>query len=125
MQRVERLYYHYTPAALEDEILYLLSSKNEAKVVFDDDGNQHIHISHPYLDRAEDLLFKINVYDPLLEFIIVPNDIPLGLAQALRHLGDITKNRIISNAVRRIYESVNPEYYHKNGIHCKVKWRFE
>ena len=33
MQRVERIFYHHTPAALEDEFLYLLSSKTECEVV--------------------------------------------------------------------------------------------
>ena len=57
-------------------------------------------------------------------FVIWPNDIPLDLAMALEGLGKIAMKRVITNAVRRLYESVDPEYYHVNGIHGKVKWRF-
>ena len=87
MQRVE-LYYTYTEAALEDELTFLLSSKNEAEVIIDENENQHILIRHPYLNQAEDLLYKINIYDPLPEFEISKDDIPLGLAKALQGLGE-------------------------------------
>ena len=50
---------------------------------------------------------------------------PPGLVNALARLGKVTMKRIITNAVRRLYESVDPEYYHVNGIHGKVKWRFD
>lgn len=120
----ERIYYHYTTAALEDELTCLLSSKNQYEILLGEDGTGHIHVFHPYLNQAEGLLYKINIYRPLPEFVIWVNDIPLGLALALERLGNVAMKRIITNAVRRLYESVNPEYYHKNGIHGKVKWRF-
>lgn len=88
------------------------------------EGQTHIYIYHRYLQQAEELLYKVNVYDPLLEFVIWSEDIPEGLAQELRHLGKVTMNQVITNAVRRIYESVDPEYFHTNGIFGKVKWRF-
>jgi hypothetical protein len=124
LQRVKRVYYNHTPAALEDELTFLLSSKTECDVILDEDGHWHIHVFHPYQNQAEGLIYKINVHDPLPEFDIHNEDIPLGLAQQIQSLGNVTMNRIITNAVRRIYESVNPEYFHTNGISGKVKWRF-
>lgn len=124
MQRVKRLYYNHTPAALEDDLTFLLSSKNEAEVIFDENENQHILIYHPYLNQAEGIIYKINVYDPLPVFVIWKEDIPQGLARELRRLGKVTMNRIITNSVRRIYDSVNHEYFHTNGIYGKVKWGF-
>lgn len=124
MQRVDRLYYNLTPAALEDELLYLLSSKNECEVIEDNgEGNTHIHIFHPYLNQAEGLIYKININDRL-EFVIWEEDVPLGLAVALKKLGKVEMKQIVTGAVRRLYESVNPEYYHINGIHGNIRWGF-
>ena len=116
-------YYYYTPAAIEDELLFTLSSKDEYEFYEDKYGNRQKHSFHPYLNQAEGLIYKINVYDPLPEFVIWQNDIPFALAEALQDLGKVMMKRVITNVVRRIYESVNPEYYHKNGIHGKIKWR--
>ncbi len=124
MQRVERLYYNYTPAVLEDELTFLLSSKNECDKILDEEGQLHIHVFHPYLNQAEGLIYKINIYRPKPKFVIWEGDIPLGLAKALEQLGKVTMKRVITDAVRRLYESADPEYYHTNGIHGKVKWRF-
>ena len=124
MQRIERLYYNYTPAALEDKLVELFSSKNVSDVLLDEDENWYIHVFHPYLNQAEGLIYSINLSDPLPKFVIWSEDIPLGLAEALKQLGKVKMKRVITNAVRRIYESVDPEYYHTNGIHGKVKWRF-
>jgi hypothetical protein len=113
-----------TVAALENELTYLLSSKNEAEVIEDENGNQHILVYHQYINQAEGWIYKINSYDPLPEFVIWKNDIPFGLKHALKRLGEIAMERVITNALRRLYESVDPTYYHRNGINGKVKWRF-
>ena len=122
MVQVEKLYYYYTVAALEDELVRLLSSNCTAEVVEQDNGSQWIYIFHPYLQQAEHLLYKINVYQPLPKFVIFPEDIPEGLAKELEDLGKVEMNKVITNVVRRLYESINPEYYHINGIYGKVKW---
>ncbi len=124
MQRIERVFYTYTEAALEDELTYLLSSKNEAEEICDENGNQHILIYHPYLNQAEGVIYNINIKNPLPVFVIWLNDIPLDLAKALEGLGKIAMKRVITNAVSRLYESVDPTYYHTNGIHGKVRWEF-
>lgn len=123
MQRAERsLYSNFTEAALEDRLVRLLSSKCTAEVVEQEDGSQWIYIFHPYLQQAEHLLYKINVYQPLPKFVIFPEDISSGLAKELESLGKVTMSKVITNAVRRLYESINPEYYHTNGIYGKVQW---
>ena len=83
----------------------------------------YIRFKHDYIDQAEALIYKININDPLPEFIIFTEDIPLGFAQELKSLGNNLMKKIITNAVRRIYESVDPEYYHTNGLYGKVRWR--
>jgi hypothetical protein len=117
------IYYNYSAAALEDELTYLLSSKSQCEVILDEEGHLHINVFHPYQNQAEGLLHKINVYDPLPEFVIWEQDIPLGLAKALENLGNVTMEQVITNTVCRLYESVNPNYFHINGILRKVKWR--
>lgn len=125
MLRAERVYYHLTPAALEDEFLYLLSSKTECDVIVDENGEWFIHPFHPYINQAEGQLCKINISEPIQPFVIWQDDIPLGLVNDLTRLGQVTMKKIITNAIRRLFESVDPGYYHKNGIHGKIKWRFD
>ena len=116
-------YDNYTIAAIEDELVRLLSSKCTAEVVEqEEDGSQWIYIFHPYMQQVEHLLYKINAYKPVPPFVIFPEDIPEGLAKELEDLGKIEMNKVITNVVRRLYESVDPDYYHTNGIHGKVKW---
>jgi hypothetical protein len=125
MQRLaEHLYYWYTEAALKDEIVDELLGKNECIILKDEIQRDHILVFHPYLNQAEGLLHQINIKDPLPEFVIWESDIPMGLAVELERLGKVAMKRVITNAVREIYETVDPGYYRKNGIHGKVKWRF-
>jgi hypothetical protein len=126
MAHTTRLYYNCTPSKLEDELVLLLSSKNDAQVVEDDeiDGQIQICFHHPYLNQAEGLIYKINIYYPLPEFVIWTEDIPEGLVRALKSLGKVMMKHVITDAIRRIYESVDPEYFHTNGIYGKVRWRF-
>lgn len=32
---------------------------------------------------------------------------------------------VVTEAVRRMYESVDSDYFHKNGVNSKIVWRFE
>jgi hypothetical protein len=105
-------------AAVEDKLVSAISSYNTAEI--DEDG---IHIKWHYLDQAMALIYHINVYDPLPEFVIFTENIPQQLSQELDRL-KVLKKKIVTNAVRRIYESVDPEYFHTNGVYGKVRWRF-
>jgi hypothetical protein len=124
VQIVQRPFSNYTAAALVDVLIFYLLSKNDCEILKDEIGHDQILVYNPYLNQAEGLLYKINLYDPLPEFVIWESDIPYDLALELSRLGHVTMKRVITDAVRRIYESVDPEYYHTNGIHGKVKWRF-
>ena len=117
-------YDKYTESALEDEFTFLLLSYNECVIELDEVRQEHIVVYHLYINQADGLLYKINIYDPVPEFVIWTSHIPYDLALALQRLGKVTMNQVITNAVRRIYETVDPEYYFKNGIYGKVKWRF-
>lgn len=110
----------YSTAALEDKLVSTISSYNTSEVI-----EKVLYIKWHYLDQAEALIYRINVYDPLPEFVIFTEDIPDRLSQELNSLEKVTTKKIITNAVRRIYESVDPEYFHTNGIHGKVHWRFD
>jgi hypothetical protein len=123
-QRAERLFYWHTEAALEDEVLRELLSYVECEILKDEVGHDHILIFHPYINQAEGLLYTINIKNPLPEFTIWESNIPYDLALELERLGQIKMKGGGGGGVRRIYETVDPEYYHTNGIHGKVKWRF-
>jgi hypothetical protein len=106
---VEKLhYYNYTTAAIEDELLksFLCSEKNQRF----------------YYAQAEYFIRRINIYNPLPIFVLHTEDIPDELANELQSLGKVTRDRTITNVVRRIYQSVDPDYFAINGIYGMVKW---
>ena len=98
MQRVERVYYNHTTAALEDRLLIEVPSRKK------------------YIEKAECLLYRIDVSNPLPVFVIPEQDIPKRLVNSLEGLGTIMMNKVVTNVVRRIYESVDFDYYHAIGI---------
>jgi hypothetical protein len=106
-------------AAIEDRLVSTISSHNAFEI--DEEG---IHIKWDYLDQAKALIYRINVYDTLPEFVIFTEHVPEKLGQKLDGLSKVMKYKVITNAVQRIYESVDPEYFHANGIYGKIRWRF-
>jgi hypothetical protein len=116
-------YCDYTVAALEDELVRVLCSKNSADIVELEDGGIQIYLHRMYIDQAEGLIYRINACERPPEFVIWEKDIPEGLAMALEELGKVGMKRVITGAVRRLYESVDPEYFHTNGLYCKTPWR--
>jgi hypothetical protein len=101
-------YEECTPAALEDELLksFLSSKKNQQF----------------YYAQAEYFLRRINIYDPLPVFVLHDEDVPEGLAEEIGKLDEKTAYNLITDVVRRIYETIDSDYYHINGIYGKVKW---
>ena len=97
-----------TDARIEDKLLHaFLSSKKNGWF---------------YYVQAEYYIRRINIYNPLLIFTLHSADIPQALAKHIDCLGETMKDRIITNVVRRIYESVDLEYFHTSGIYGKIKW---
>ena len=117
-------YSQYTEAALADELTIVFSSKNDCDLYEDENGNVSLHIFRPYLNQAEGLIYHINVYEHPPEFVIWKEDIPEALAKALKSLKKVRMKKVITEAVRRLYESVDPDYFHSSGIYGKAFWRF-
>ncbi len=113
----------YSEAGLEDALVGSLSSCNTFYLEETRNHQQTICIKWSYLEQAETLLYKINLYHPLPEFVIYIEDIPQVIQQEINHLNEITVKKTFTNVVRRIYESVNPDYFHISGIYGKVKWK--
>lgn len=118
-------YSDHTEAALVNALTQILSSKYECDMYEDEHtGRLGLYLFHPYLNQAEGLIYKINVYCPLPVYVIWNEDIPAALTEALLTLGKNSMKRVITEAVRGIYESVDADYYHANGLHGKICWRF-
>lgn len=113
-------YDFFTTSALEDDLIFHLSSKCKYQI---DAETKVIHLDYKYLNYAEHILYRINVLKPAPKFEISRQDIPQKLEQYLIKLDTKTITCILTNVVRRILESVDPVYYHTNGIHGKVRWR--
>ena len=75
-----------------------------------------------YYAQAEYYIRRINVYRPRPIFVLHTEDVPEALAWEIKSLGKTTEDRIITNVVRRIYESVDPDYFAVNGIYSKVRY---
>lgn len=115
----------WTTAAIQDELTFQLSSVCSFKI---DENTQAIHITHKYYDRADFVLYRINVYNPPPLFIINRSDLTPKLQSNLEQLYKscrYTFDRLVTAAVQWIFESVNKRYYHVSNIAYKVCWRFE
>jgi hypothetical protein len=117
-------YDNYTIAALTDELVLRLSEKCDCDQYDDDNGNRCLYIFRPYLNQAEGLLYLIRFYEHPPKFIIWKKDIPEKMAKALQDLGKVKMKKIITEVVRRLYESVDSDYFHTSGIYGKTLWTF-
>jgi hypothetical protein len=120
----ESLYEFWTKEKLIDKLVSCLGSVNSYDI---NEVTKQIYITHKYYDYAEWFIYRINVYKPTPQFIINRSDLTNRLKKEIASLRSTptTLNEVITTAVRRIIESVNPEYYHLNGIHGKIRWRLE
>lgn len=120
-------YSDYTLEAKKDELTKILSSYYTVDVIEEETDDptrtRTLYIFHLYLNQAEGLIYKFGYYDPPPEFVIFREHLPGQFVIDLETLPTSVMNEIITDAVRRIYESVDPEYYHTNGIHGKIRWR--
>ena len=105
------------------ELTRILSEKLDC-IVYEDSNRQcYLSLFRPYINQAEGLLYRINVYEHPPEFVIWEEDIPQTLCKALHDLDIFARNQVITEAIRRLHESVDHEYFHVNGLHGKVRWR--
>ena len=121
---VQASYDFWTTERLIDELAFCLSAV--ASYVIEEDTN-HIHITHKYSDQAEWMSHRINVWKPTPQFVINISDLTTRLKKELKEISSTpeTLNYVITQAVARIFEGVNFEFYHRSGIAGKVRWRLD
>jgi hypothetical protein len=112
-----------TLSGLSDRLTYALCSKYE--VDFIEDDTNIVHLSHPCLDHAQWVLYRINIFKPPPVFVIHEKDIPQDVASEFEEIDEVAANAIITGVVQRILESVNPHYFHTNEIYGKAKWKID
>lgn len=111
---------------IEEELILHLCSFADSEKDSNEEGNEIIIVTHPYQTIAQRLLYRINISDPLPFFEIQESLLYPKLKQELFDLkrNDSDEfNRIVTNAVKRLYESINYEYFHTHGIAGKIYWR--
>lgn len=70
-------------------------------------------------------MYKINLANRPLVFYIYSNTLSPKLKEELSYLYEINKevfNEIVTNSVKRLYESIDYQYFYINGIGGKIAW---
>ena len=116
-----------TTAAIFDELVYQLSSASSFTI---DENTGHIHITHKYYDRAEIVLYRINIWNPSTPpvFIINCSDISPVLQKELEQLKRSDPrlfDRVVTDTIQALMEGINERYYHVSGVAYKISWRFD
>lgn len=109
---------------IKDELTFQLSNTKSFLI---DEKTQDIHTINKYHTDAEFVLYRINLYKPSPEFLIHRSDLTPRLQNELERLHKCSPKifeKIVTESVQTILESVNQRYYHVNGILYKVSWRF-
>ena len=112
---------YYTIAALKDELTKQLSSTLETRGNCENNDENTVYKYHNY---AQKLLYEINLLKPIPVFEISIADLSQELVQELQILHEETLNEVIIDAISRLYESVNFDYFHTVEIRGKIKWVF-
>jgi hypothetical protein len=115
----------WTKEGLIDELVFRVGSITSFEI---NEVTKEISISHKYYDRAEWLIYRINRYKPIPEFVFNLSDLTYRSKREVTRLlvsAPATLNDVMTNTVRRIVEAVDPKYYHLAGIHGKIRWRID
>ena len=112
---------YYTTSALKDELTRTLSSAAEYNI---NQQSNHIEIDYKYYRYAHKLLYTINLAKPIPTFEINISDLSRELKQELQELNHETLSEVVIDTISRLYEGINSDYFHTNGIRGKIKWRF-
>jgi hypothetical protein len=118
---------------IEDELVLHLSSYYDAEIkeeiasnINSNNNNKEIVVvKHPYQEQAKSILYKINLANRPLVFNIYSNTLSPKLKDELNHLYKKDRgvlNEIVTNSVKRLYESIGFQYFHMNGIGGKIAW---
>ena len=111
----------WTMSALVDELTFNLCIFATYEI---DLVTKHIIFNHKYIDSGRQNLFYVNIVeDPSkIVFKIDRRDLKPKIISELAELDSESRNTVITEAVARVYESINYQYFHKNGIHGKIRW---
>jgi|SRR5215831_6686871 len=117
----------WSAAAIIDELTYQLSSACSFTI---DENSNHIRITRKYYDRAEFVLYRINIWDPSTPpvFIINCSDLTKALQNELERLKESEPrlfDRVVTDAIQSLMEGINERYYHVSGVAYKISWRFD
>ncbi|HSF51547.1 MAG TPA: hypothetical protein VLA74_12360, partial [Nitrososphaeraceae archaeon] len=94
-------------------------------IINSNNNNTEIIFKHPYQEQAKGILYKINLANRPLVFKIYSNTLSPKLKEELNHLYKNNKkvfNEVVTNSVKRLYESIDFQYFHMNGIGGKIAW---
>jgi len=115
---------YWTMAAIEEELLFELSSA--LTYTIDKDAGT-IHIRNKYYEQAEFNLYRMNVWNPPPEFVINRSDLSPKLLSELANLYKSYPKKfekVVTNIVCIILETINHRYFHLHNIAAKVIWSF-
>jgi hypothetical protein len=104
---------------IDDVYLDLVCTK---ETVTDNSGRRIV--SNKYYLQAWKLQGLISVGRPPPYFVIMLSDLNPKLKQALNDLDDETKNYVLNQAISRIFENINPRFYHLS-IARRLRWKLE
>ena len=93
-----------TPAAIEDELIYSLYA---ATTLFLHGSNKIFPIRQKYVEQAKNILYRINLFQPVPIFVINISDIPPSLQKQLEKITLSQKRDVITGAVARILEDID------------------
>ena len=122
----------WSDSKIEDEFMLNLSSYDESIVYGCHDNSKKkdlcdsLVIYYPYQEQVRKNLYKINLSDKSIIFEINQNHLHPKLQKELFKVRQINNNRyekIVTNAIGRLYESENFEYFHTSGIRGKIVWK--
>jgi hypothetical protein len=122
----------WSDSKIEDELMLNLSSYAESIVYRYYDNNEKREIGeslviyYPYQEQARENLYKINLCNRPVIFEIYQCHLHPKLQKELFKIKQIDNNRyekIVTNSVKRLYESENFEYFHTSGIRGKIFWK--
>lgn len=122
----------WSDSKIEDELMLNLSCYAES-IVYDYHNNNEkrelydsLVIYYPYQEQARENLYKINLSNRPIIFEIYQCHLHPKLQKELFKVKQIDNNRyerIVTNSVKRLYESENFEYFHTSGIRGKIFWK--
>jgi hypothetical protein len=122
----------WSNSKIEDELVLHLNSHCDAEInenysnINNNSNIKEIVIKYQYQEQAKGIIYKINLANRPLVFNIYSNTLSPKLKEELNNLYNTNKeifNEIVTNSVKRLYESIDYQYFHINGVGGKIAWK--